>query len=57
MRYIDWADVNADHPKILEKQDFEKIRQSEKLFAKKFDTSKNSDIILDMRDEMILLSK
>ncbi|WP_152588578.1 beta-1,6-N-acetylglucosaminyltransferase [Nostoc sphaeroides] len=56
MRYIDWGDVNAYHPRILEKQDIEKIRQSEKLFARKFDTSKDSDI-LDMIDEMILLNK
>ncbi|MEH2271097.1 MAG: beta-1,6-N-acetylglucosaminyltransferase [Nostoc sp.] len=56
MRYIDWSEVNAYHPRILEKKDFEKIRQSEKLFARKFDTSKDSDI-LDMIDKMILLSK
>ncbi|BDI14878.1 glycosyl transferase [Nostoc cf. commune SO-36] len=56
MRYLDWADVNAYHPRMLEKQDFEKIRQSEKLFARKFDASKNSDI-LDMIDKMILLSE
>jgi len=55
MRYIDWAD-NVYHPRNLEKNDFEKIRQSEKLFARKFDASKDSDI-LDMIDEMILLSK
>ncbi|MEH2419657.1 MAG: beta-1,6-N-acetylglucosaminyltransferase [Nostoc sp.] len=57
MRYIDWGDdVNAYHPLILEKKDFEKIRQSKKLFARKFDQSKDSDI-LDMIDKMILLSK
>ncbi|MHC0061899.1 beta-1,6-N-acetylglucosaminyltransferase [Nostoc sp. UIC 10890] len=55
MRYIDWGDVNAYHPRILEKKDFEKIRQSEKLFARKFDASKDSDI-LDMIDKMILLN-
>ncbi|MEH2161221.1 MAG: beta-1,6-N-acetylglucosaminyltransferase [Nostoc sp.] len=52
MRYIDWGDTNSYHPRILEKHDFEKISQSEKLFARKFDTSKDSDI-LDMIDEMI----
>ncbi len=56
MRYIDWGDVNAYHPRILEKKDFEKIRQSEKLFARKFDARKDSDI-LDMIDKMILLNK
>ncbi|MDF5706303.1 MAG: beta-1,6-N-acetylglucosaminyltransferase [Nostoc sp. S4] len=57
MRYIDWGDdVEVYHPRVLDKSDFEKIRQSEKLFARKFDTSKDSDI-LDMIDEMILLNK
>jgi len=54
MRYIDWGDVNAHHPRILDKNDFEKIRQSKKLFARKFDTSKDSDI-LDMIDKTILV--
>ncbi|MEH2024893.1 MAG: hypothetical protein V7K62_15105 [Nostoc sp.] len=40
-------------PLVLEKKDFEKLRQSEKLFARKFDTSKDSDI-LNMIDKMIL---
>ncbi|MEH2273655.1 MAG: beta-1,6-N-acetylglucosaminyltransferase [Nostoc sp.] len=57
LKYIDWGDdIYAYHPIILEKKDFEKIRQSEKLFARKFDTSKDSDI-LDMIDKMILLGK
>ena len=57
LKYIDWGgDINAYHPIILEKKDFEKIRQSEKLFARKFDQSKDSDI-LDMIDKMILLGK
>ncbi|WP_298911281.1 beta-1,6-N-acetylglucosaminyltransferase [uncultured Nostoc sp.] len=57
LKYIDWGgDINAYHPIILEKKDFEKIRQSEKLFARKFDPRKDSDI-LDMIDKMILLGK
>ena len=57
LKYIDWGgDINAYHPIILEKKDFEKIRESEKLFARKFDQSKDSDI-LDMIDKMILLDK
>ena len=57
LKYIDWGDdIYAYHPIILEKKDFEKIRQSEKLFARKFDPSKDSDI-LDMIDKMILLGK
>ena len=57
LKYIDWGgDINAYHPIILEKKDFEKIRESEKLFARKFAQSKDSDI-LDMIDKMILLDK
>ena len=53
-RYRDWGgDVNALHPRNLEKKDFEKIRESDKLFARKFDMTIDPDI-LDMIDEMIL---
>jgi hypothetical protein len=53
LRYRDWGDVNAFHPRNLEKKDFEKIRESGKLFARKFDMTVDADI-LDMIDEMIL---
>ncbi|MCC5615786.1 beta-1,6-N-acetylglucosaminyltransferase [Nostoc sp. CHAB 5836] len=53
LKYIDWGNVNSCHPMILDKNDVEKIRQSEKLFARKFDPTKDSDI-LDMIDQMIL---
>ncbi|MEH2260916.1 beta-1,6-N-acetylglucosaminyltransferase [Nostoc sp.] len=53
LRYIDWSNINPYHPKTLDKNEFEKIRQSEKLFARKFDASKDSDI-LDMIDQRIL---
>jgi Core-2/I-Branching enzyme len=52
LRYIDWGNVNAIHPRILDKNDFEKIRESEKLFARKFDLTIDPDI-LDMIDEMV----
>jgi hypothetical protein len=54
LRYRDWGDdVNALHPRNLEKKDFEKIRESDKLFARKFDMTIDPDI-LDMIDAMIL---
>ncbi|MEG4799096.1 beta-1,6-N-acetylglucosaminyltransferase [Microcoleus sp. ARI1-B5] len=53
LRYMDWPYVNAYHPRNLEKKDFEKIRESDKLFARKFDMTVDADI-LDMIDEMIL---
>ncbi|MBW4591994.1 MAG: beta-1,6-N-acetylglucosaminyltransferase [Brasilonema angustatum HA4187-MV1] len=52
LTYLEWP-INAWHPKIFSKNDFEKIRESEKLFARKFDMTKDPDI-LDMIDKMIL---
>ncbi|MBW4676846.1 MAG: beta-1,6-N-acetylglucosaminyltransferase [Desmonostoc geniculatum HA4340-LM1] len=52
LRYLDWGNVNALHPRILEKKDFEKIRESEKLFARKFDLTIDPDI-LDMIDQIL----
>ena len=53
LTYVEWSNLNALHPKILEKNDFDKIRDSENLFARKFDMTIDPDI-LDMIDKMIL---
>ncbi|MEH2007739.1 MAG: hypothetical protein V7K81_21880, partial [Nostoc sp.] len=53
LTYLEWSNVNSLHPKILEKNDFEKLRESEKLFARKFDMTIDPDI-LDIIDKMIL---
>jgi hypothetical protein len=53
LKYIDWGNNDGCHPMILDKNDFEKIRESKKIFARKFDKNKDLDI-LDMIDEMIL---
>ncbi|MEH2119361.1 beta-1,6-N-acetylglucosaminyltransferase [Nostoc sp.] len=53
LTYLEWPKINTFHPKILEKNDFDKIRDSEKLFARKFDMTIDPDI-LDMIDKMIL---
>lgn len=49
LRYIDWSEGNAN-PKILLKDDFEAIDQSNMLFARKFDIEIDGDI-LDMLDK------
>ncbi|MBN3879805.1 MULTISPECIES: hypothetical protein [unclassified Nostoc] len=54
LRYLDWENINSIHPRILETKDFEKIRESEKLFARKFDLTIDQ-VILDMIDEMVKL--
>ncbi|MEH2404124.1 beta-1,6-N-acetylglucosaminyltransferase [Nostoc sp.] len=53
LTYLEWTIDYSGHPKTLEKNDFEKIRESEKLFARKFDMTIDPDI-LDMIDKMIL---
>jgi len=52
LRYIDWPDKNPSHPKILCKEDFEKLLRSSSLFARKFDITVDADI-LDMIDKRI----
>jgi hypothetical protein len=52
LKYIDWGKVDAINPRILDKNDFEKITKSEKLFARKFDITLDAEI-LDMIDQNI----
>ena len=52
LRYIDWS-TGGRHPKILGKEDFEKLARAPKLFARKFDASVDGDV-LDLIDEHIL---
>lgn len=51
LRYIDWDDPSP--PKVLRKEDYEKIINSDKLFARKFDMAIDKDII-DMIYDRIL---
>ncbi len=52
--YSDWSDGNAN-PKVLAKSDFVKLKNSKKLFARKFD--ENIDLnILNLIDQEILTS-
>ena len=43
LRYIDWS--TTEYPKTLRKEDYEKIANSNNLFARKFDTNKDKEII------------
>jgi len=47
LRYIVWS--NSPHPGILRKQDFHRLMNSDKLFARKFDVTFDADV-LDMID-------
>jgi len=50
-RYIDWS-AGGPHPKLLGKEDFEKMIQTDNLFARKFKASHDSEI-LDLLDDCI----
>ena len=51
-RYIDWEKSNGGHPKYLTTQDFSKMVESKKLFARKFSLVVDKNI-LDMIDKKI----
>jgi hypothetical protein len=55
LHYIDWNDLRED-PAILDITDFEKISQSEALFARKFDEQKSRDL-LDQIDARLRLTR
>ena len=48
-RYIDWS-KGGSHPKVLGVEDFEKLKKSEMLFARKFDMHTDTQIF-DLLDE------
>jgi len=53
-RFTIWEKPTSAHPKILDKHDFDKIRNSSDLFARKFEESDTE--ILDLIDEQILFT-
>lgn len=50
--YVDWSEGNA-HPKLLMMEDYQKLKSSGKLFARKFDQEKDAAIIEKLRMEML----
>jgi len=44
LRYLDW-DIVAEHPRTLQMDDYEKIMQSDALFARKFDEEIDKEVI------------
>lgn len=46
LTYVDWSVIEEKgHPKILDSGDFDKLTRSDKLFARKFDISRDEKII------------
>ena len=52
LRYVDWTNPNPLLPRILEETDFEKIRSSPNLIARKFDADKSREL-LNQIDKLI----
>ncbi|SFV33003.1 beta-1,6-N-acetylglucosaminyltransferase [Thermoflavifilum thermophilum] len=56
LRYVDWStkitNPKAANPKILTREDFEKLKNSSKLWARKFDMNKDKEI-LNQIDQII----
>jgi hypothetical protein len=42
--FVDWSGPKSGHPKILGAEDFENLKASDKLFARKMDMDKDSEI-------------
>lgn len=53
LRYMDSENPNPNLPKVLEKEDYERLVKSSKLFARKFDMYRDAEI-LDMLDNNVL---
>jgi hypothetical protein len=52
LRYIDWSEGNPS-PKVFTIVDFEKIRSSRMLFARKFDMDYDTDILNKIDEELL----
>jgi hypothetical protein len=51
LHYIIWPDTKSDHPFLLQKHDFDGFIHTDKLFARKFDSTLDAEV-LDMIDEV-----
>jgi hypothetical protein len=44
LRYIDWDSGRGGYPAFLDKTDYEKIKHSNKIFARKFHETKSEEL-------------
>lgn len=54
LRYIDWEKLNPTPPAILMMEDFEALRDSPALFARKFDVHRDSGILDKIDSELLV---
>jgi hypothetical protein len=52
LTYVDWETKHDGHPKIMKMEDYEKIMNSDKLFARKFDKNIDGNIIEKIKQKI-----
>lgn len=57
LRYIDWERPNPKYPRTLEPDDFEFLRTSSKLFARKFDPDRSKELVTRVDKELLGLEQ
>lgn len=45
LHFIRWKDINASHPETIKQEDLDDLVRSDALFARKFDTTTDADIL------------
>jgi hypothetical protein len=53
LRYIDWERPNPKYPRTLESDDFDFLRSSPKLFARKFESDRSKDLLNKVDAELL----
>jgi Core-2/I-Branching enzyme len=53
LRYIDWENPNPNYPRTLEASDFDKLRASPKLFARKFESDRSRECMERVDTEIL----
>lgn len=51
IRYTDWDNPNPNYPRTLDLSDFEKLKSSSDLFARKFDAVRSQELLNKLDDE------
>jgi hypothetical protein len=56
LRHIDWERPNPRYPRTLDMEDFERLRASSKLFARKFEVERSRDLLDRIDTELLSIS-
>ena len=55
LRHIDWERPNPKYPRTLDMEDFERLRNSPKLFARKFEMERSKELLDRIDAELLSL--